>query len=122
MTKTALLAQFRNPTVRTDFLKLCIEYDDSKDHRQFKQGLLLVVKAMGATQISKVTGLDRVNLYRMLAPSGNPSFLSVSKLCQALGVRVWVVDQDFMAHRQPKPIRRLDLPPDLRSRLKKLGL
>lgn len=99
VTRQALMEALRGATVRSDFLKLCLEYDDTEDLRRFREGLLVVVKAMGVSQVSRLSKIDRVHLYRMLKSSGNPSFTSIASLCRALGVRLWLVDQDFMARR-----------------------
>lgn len=98
--KKHLLKALGDPDIRSYFLKLCIEYDDSKDLKRFKQGLLLSVQALGATLVSKNTGLDRVNLYRMLKTGGNPSFIAINTLCRYLGAHLWVVDDDFMKRKE----------------------
>jgi probable addiction module antidote protein len=40
------------------------------------------------TKIAKELNLDRKGLYRALAPDGNPSFKTVFKLLDILGLRV----------------------------------
>ena len=99
VTRPILIEALRGSSVRTDFLKLCLEYDDTEDLRRFREGLLVAVKAIGASQVARLAKIDRVHLYRMLKSSGNPSFTAVMGLCRAFGLRLWLVDQDFMAKR-----------------------
>jgi probable addiction module antidote protein len=42
------------------------------------------------SQIARELGLDRKGLYKSLAPDGNPSFRTVFKLLDLLGLRVRV--------------------------------
>jgi probable addiction module antidote protein len=87
--------------VRIHFLKLCLEFDDTPRLDKFRAGLLLAVQAMGTTAVAKATKINRVTLYRMLAKGGNPSLENLIRIVQALGVRLWVVDEEFFARRQP---------------------
>ena len=70
-----------------------------KIYDAFREGLLVVVKALGASEVSQLSKIGRVQLYRMLSAEGNPSFATIATLCKALGVRLWLVDSDFMARR-----------------------
>ena len=56
-----------------------------------------VIEALGGmTQISRRTGLNRENLYRVLSEQGNPELKSLEKLLKALGLRLAVeVDQNM---------------------------
>jgi probable addiction module antidote protein len=47
-----------------------------------------IARSRGMTQIAKELGLSREGLYRSLAPTGNPSFETVFKLIDLLGMRV----------------------------------
>jgi len=47
-----------------------------------------IARSKGMTQIAKELGVDRVGLYKSLAPNGNPSFKTVFKLLDLLGLRL----------------------------------
>ena len=47
-----------------------------------------IARSKGMTQIARELNLDRKGLYRSLAPDGNPSFKTVFKLLDILGLRV----------------------------------
>ena len=47
-----------------------------------------IARSKGMTQIAKELGIDRKGLYKSLAPDGNPSFRTVFKLLDILGLRV----------------------------------
>jgi len=110
--KEELLKTLRNSVTALDFLKLCLEHDDSGDLKVVKKGLLLVVRAQGISALSKSTGVSRVSLYRMLSPKGNPRLSSLTVLFRELGVRLWLVDEDFIKRRE-KLIRPKDKKEDL---------
>lgn len=106
-TKEALLRGLRNTETAVDFLKLCLEWDDSENLKVFKSGLLCVVKSRGATAIADATGVSRITLYRMLSPKGNPRLSSLIALLKELKCHLWVVDDDFIRRRE-KVIRPKD--------------
>jgi len=47
-----------------------------------------IARSKGMSKIAKELNLDRVGLYKSLAPDGNPSFKTVFKLLDILGLRV----------------------------------
>ena len=47
-----------------------------------------VARARGMTQLARDTGITRDGLYKALSPTGNPSFVTVYKIMQALGYRL----------------------------------
>jgi len=49
-----------------------------------------IARSQGMTAIAREMGLDRRGLYRALAPDGNPSFKTVFKLLDILGLRITV--------------------------------
>jgi DNA-binding phage protein len=101
ITKTDLARYLSKKTVYGDFLKFCLEFDGSKDLREFRKGLLLVVKAIGPTQVADKLHFSRVTLYRMLSPGGNPRLKNHVALIRSLGLHLWLVDEDFMQNRRP---------------------
>jgi probable addiction module antidote protein len=48
------------------------------------------VLAHGVTHLSRNTGLDRVNFYKMLAAGGNPKVGTLVKILDVLGLRIEV--------------------------------
>ena len=47
-----------------------------------------VAKAKGMSQIARESGLSRENLYRALSGNGNPELSTMTKVMQALGMRI----------------------------------
>jgi probable addiction module antidote protein len=47
-----------------------------------------IARSKGMAQIARELNLDRVGLYKSLAPDGNPSFKTVYKLLDLLGFRL----------------------------------
>ena len=47
-----------------------------------------IARSKGMSKIAKELNLDRKGLYKSLAPDGNPSFKTVFKLLDILGLRV----------------------------------
>lgn len=101
--KEFLLTSLREPAVYIDFLKLCLEFDDSGDLKDFRKGLLTTVKALGASKVAEKTRISRMTLYRMLGRGGNPRLSSLVGLMRFLGINPWIVDRDFMSRRTLSP-------------------
>jgi DNA-binding phage protein len=98
--KNFLRGQLHSEVVRSHFLKLCMEYDRSKDLSTLREGLLLIVKTLGASEIAKATKINRVTLYRMLGKGGNPGIKNLIALLKALDMGLWVVDLGFYDYRE----------------------
>lgn len=69
------------------YLNACAEEDDPS--------LLLaalgdVARARNMTQLAERTGMTRMGLYKALSGKGNPSFATVSKVANALGLKITV--------------------------------
>jgi probable addiction module antidote protein len=47
-----------------------------------------IAKAKGMTEIAKETGLGRESLYKALSTDGNPSFATILKVLEALGLQL----------------------------------
>jgi len=47
-----------------------------------------IARSKGMTKLAKELNIDRVGLYKSLAPDGNPSFKTVFKLLDLLGLQV----------------------------------
>ena len=95
--KAMLSSLLNRPEVYLDVLKHCLEWDRSRRLDGFRKGLLLTIRAIGASQVAEAAGISRVTLYRMLAKGGNPRLSSLSAVFYYLGLRLWVVDDDFVS-------------------------
>jgi len=58
------------------------------DPELLKAALGDIARAKGMTEIARAAGLGRANLYKALAPEGNPEFATVAKVLRALGLRL----------------------------------
>lgn len=47
-----------------------------------------IARARGMSEIAKASGLAREALYKALRPDAQPRFDTISRVCQALGVRL----------------------------------
>lgn len=72
--------------------KDCREYLDAAladgDPALIAEVLGDIARSRGMAKIAKKTGLGRESLYKALSPNGNPEFLTVVKVVQALGYRL----------------------------------
>jgi len=69
------------------YFEACIE--------EAKHDPLLIVHALGViarvknmSQLARDTGLSREGLYKALSADGNPSFVTVAKIANALGLAI----------------------------------
>jgi probable addiction module antidote protein len=53
-----------------------------------------LARAEGMTQIARELGITREGLYKSLSPNGNPSFETVIKLLNVLGLSLKIVSKD----------------------------
>jgi probable addiction module antidote protein len=60
------------------------------DHAAFG----VVARAKGMTDLAKEAGLERESLYKSLSSDGNPSFATVIKVLNALGVKLHATSAD----------------------------
>lgn len=47
-----------------------------------------IARARNMSQLARDTGLSRVGLTKALSPDGNPSFATIAKVAQALGLKI----------------------------------
>ncbi len=47
-----------------------------------------IARARGMMQLAKETGITTEGLYKALSPTGNPSFVTIMKVCKAMGLRL----------------------------------
>lgn len=50
-----------------------------------------VARARGMSQLAQTTGLGRESLYKALTPGGNPTYSTLRKIMEALGVKLLAV-------------------------------
>lgn len=71
------------------YLQACLE-EAGDDAAFIAKALGVIARAKGMTGLSRDTGLGRESLYKALSEEGNPSFATILKVSQALGLR-WTV-------------------------------
>ena len=69
------------------YLAACIE-EAPNDAAFIAKVFGIIAKARGMTQLSKDTGLGRESLYKSLSGDANPSFDTIIKVAQALGLKI----------------------------------
>ena len=70
-------------------LKTSIE-DNTPEH--FTEALGDITRAQGFTNVAKHTDLNREHLYRSLSKKGNPTFSTILKLLNFLGLEINIID------------------------------
>lgn len=71
------------------YLQACL--DEAGDDAAFiAKALGVIARARGMSGLARDTGLGREGLYKALSEEGNPSFSTILKVSQALGLR-WTV-------------------------------
>lgn len=69
------------------YLRACL--DEAGDDPSFVvQALGTIARAKGMSGLARKTGLTREGLYKALSQDGNPSFGTVYRVIQALGLRL----------------------------------
>lgn len=69
------------------FLKEVANTGNTSD---FIHALNIAARAKGRADIAKQIGVSRASLYKSLSENGNPRFDTISKVCQASGVKLYV--------------------------------
>ena len=75
------------PQLIAEFLAVAVEEAEG-DVATITNALNTVARARNMSQLARDVGITREGLYKALAPEGNPSFATVVKLVQTLGLRV----------------------------------
>ncbi len=70
-----------------DYINLVIEEGDAAE---LAHALGVVARARGMSEIARSAGLSREALYKALRTGSAPRFDTVSRVCQALGVKLRV--------------------------------
>lgn len=71
----------------TLYLEACLE-EAGNDAAFIAKALGTIARAKGMTQLVKETGVDRQRLYKALSGEGNPSFATILKVTNALGIKL----------------------------------
>lgn len=69
------------------YLQACA---DEGDPQLMLAALGDVARARGILQLARETGLTRMGLYKAFSGDGNPSYATVAKVAQALGLKISV--------------------------------
>lgn len=80
-----LIGELQDAEFASEYLNAAIEDGDTS---VFLMALGDIAKAQGMSKISKKTGLNRENIYRIVSQRGNPQIKSVVALLNAVGLRI----------------------------------
>jgi probable addiction module antidote protein len=69
------------------YLEACLE-EAGDDAAFVAKALGDIARARGMTQLAKDTGMGRESLYKALSGEGNPSFATILKVVDALGLQL----------------------------------
>jgi probable addiction module antidote protein len=84
--KEYVIASLRDdPKLASEYLNAAME---DSDVQVFLMALGDLAKARGMSSVSKKTGLNRENIYRIVSTNGNPQIKSVFALLDALGLKL----------------------------------
>ena len=73
------------------YLKMVMEENDPAE---LAHALGVIAKARGMTQIAKDAGIGRESLYKALRPNANPRYETISRVLNALGLKLVAVPID----------------------------
>lgn len=73
-----------------DVLGFLEELAETGSPKEFLHGLRTAARSKGMTTLAKNMGVSRTSLYKSLAEDGNPTFATVYRIVQALGLRLKV--------------------------------
>ena len=79
------------------FLEVALEENDPE---YLLRTIDAITRSKGMTKIAKELKLDRKGLYKSLAPDGNPSFKTVFKLIDLLGLQIKLVQKQTTEQKQ----------------------
>ena len=80
-----LATYLKTDEARAAFLADAVEDDNPE---VFAHALGIVARSRGISDLAAETGLTRPGIYKAVAEDGNPSFATLRKLLDALGVEV----------------------------------
>ena len=79
--------QLRTPEEMAAYLDAWLS-EAPDDSAGIARALGQIARAKGMSQVARDAGLSRESLYKALSGEGNPSFATVLRVVQALGVRL----------------------------------
>jgi len=93
-----LLRDLRNPAEASAYLNAALEAGDKE---AFLMALRNVLAARaGMTRVARKAKMNRVSLYKMLSPDGNPGFENILRLLRSVGICFQVIPADFGKRRK----------------------
>jgi probable addiction module antidote protein len=95
----------------TAYLAECAE---DGDPRLITHALGAIARARNMSQLARDAGMTRAGLSRALAHDGNPSFVTISKVAKALGLKITVTPAKARAGKTPDHTRRGPSAPPLK--------
>jgi len=78
------------------YFDACLE-EAGDDAAFIAKALGTIARARGMSQLARDTGLGRESLYKALSGEGNPSFATILKVTQALGLKLRASSADGQA-------------------------
>ena len=77
----------KTPQDAANYLQAAIE--EGGDDPEFMTAALGVIARSGnMSELARKTHMSREGLYKALSPEGNPSLTTITRVCEALGVRI----------------------------------
>lgn len=73
-----------------DVLGFLEELAETVSPKEFLSGLRTAARSKGMTALAEQMGVSRTSLYKSLAEDANPTFATVYRIVQALGLRLKV--------------------------------
>lgn len=73
-----------------DVIGFLEELAETGSPKEFLHGLRTAARSQGMTVLAEKMGASRTSLYKSLADDANPSFATVYRIVQALGLRITV--------------------------------
>ena len=86
-TKYDVAEYLRTPEEMAEYLEACLE-EANGDAAFVAKALGNIARAKGMTEIARETGLSRESLYKSLSGERSPSFETVLKVINALGLKI----------------------------------
>lgn len=86
-TRYDVAEHLRSPEEMAAYLEACIE-ESNGDATFVAKALGDIARAKGMTQIARDTGLSRESLYKALSGDRSPTFDTILKVIQALGIKL----------------------------------
>ncbi|MBU2591636.1 MAG: putative addiction module antidote protein [Nitrospinae bacterium] len=86
-TKFDVSEHLRTPEEMAAYLEVCFEEADG-DAAFIAKALGDIAKAKGMSQVARDTGLSRESLYKALSGDRTPSFDTILKVINSLGLRI----------------------------------